>query len=253
MLAETGDGHALVAALRAAGHAVTESVAGRTASARTPDGPPGEVRVGGFGGVPGLVTWLADHRPDAVVDATHPFAAAMTAHAALACAQAGVPLIRWTRASWRRHPGAEGWLWVPDHAAAARAASGRGRVLLTVGRQELAAYEALTDVVARVTEPDPGWAVPEGWRLVVARGPFREPDERALLRAERVRVLVTKDAGGAATAAKLDAAAHLGVPVVVVERPPAPAGVPQAGTTDAVLAWVDGLTPGPTPPRPRSR
>ena len=93
---------------------------------------------------------------------------------------------------------------VPDHAAAVRGAAGKGRVLLTVGRQELAAYRDLHDVVARVTEPTAGWVTPNGWELVVARGPFDAAAEHDLMADRGVRVLVTKDSGGASTAAKLD-------------------------------------------------
>ncbi len=251
VLAGTADGRAVARALRGAGHEVVEAVAGVTASARALAG----VRVGGFGGVAGLAAWLVEHRVDAVVNATHPFAARMSANASNACGKVGVPLARWVRPSWRGRPDAAGWAWVPDHAAAARVAAGQGRTLLTVGRQELAAYLALHEVVARVTEPAPGWVTPMGWQLLVARGPFTVAGEEALMREHGVRVLVTKDAGGAATMAKLDAAATLGVRVVVVDRPGAPAGVAELGDLDAALAWVGELNAAPDrgPPRHRPR
>ncbi len=250
MLSGTGDGRSLVATLREAGIDVVESLAGRTAAARA------EVavgaRVGGFGGVAGLEAWLRSEGVDAVVDATHPFAARMGANAATACATVGVPLLRVLRPSWRERPDAVGWAWVPDHAAAARAASRGGRVLLTVGRQELNAYRDLPDVVARVTEPEPGWDTPGGWELVVARGPFTVDDEVALLREREIGVLVSKDAGGRATEAKLDAAAHLGVRVVMVERPALPPGVPSVVDGVGAVAWLAGVRPVPGPPPRRS-
>lgn len=244
VLAGTGDGRAVAQTLRDAGHDVTESVAGRTAGARARDG----VRVGGFGGAEGLAAWLTEHRIDAVVNATHPFAARMARHAADACAGARVPLGRWLRPSWAGRPDAEGWLWVPGHAEAARAASGRGRVLLTVGRQELDAYQALPDVVARVTEPVPGWTSPAGWELVVARGPFGVTEEETLMASRDVRVLVSKDAGGAATTAKLDAAAALGVGVIMVRRPESPPGVPVFSTLEELGAWLAACAPGEAEP-----
>lgn len=253
VLTGTGDGRALAATVRAAGHEVVESVAGRTAEARGRDGAGDSdgTRVGGFGGVDGLVAWLARHDVDAVIDATHPFAARMSANAAQACAIAGVPLARWERPSWRERPDATTWRWVSDHAAAADAAGqvgggggggsgdgGSGRVLLTVGRQDLDAYRALPDVVARVAEVPAGWVPPAGWELLVARGPYRLAGELALLRDRAIGVLVSKDAGSDATTAKLDAAAQLGVPVVMIARPPAPVGVPGFADTNAVLAWL---------------
>ena len=191
LLGGTADGRELAAALESAGVAVLRSVAGRTAQAR------GEVgaRVGGFGGVEGLVDYLRATEIDAVVDATHPFAARMTANAAQACAVTGVRLLRFTRPSWADHPLAAQWRWVPDHgAAAALAAQASGRVLLTVGRQPLAAYRGLPDVLARVAEWQ-GDPVPDGMRIVEARGPFGLDAELALLRNETITLLVSKDSG----------------------------------------------------------
>lgn len=249
VLSGTGDGRALVAALRSSGVAVIESVAGRTAAARALEG----VRVGGFGGASGLEAWLSENAVSAVVDATHPFAARMSSNAALACAAAGVPLARWVRPSWRDRPGSAAWTWVPDHTVAARAAGAAGsagdpvsggRVLLTVGRQELDSYRELRDVVARVSEPPPGWTTPDGWEILVARGPFTVNDEFTLLTDRGVGVLVTKDSGGDATSAKLDAAAALGVRVVMIERPPGPTGVPGFSNRIELQAWLHGVAEG---------
>jgi len=241
LLGGTSESRAIAAAAPA-GVTLVESWAGRltTLPAPAPD------RVGGFGGPDGLAAYLRAESIDAVVDATHPFAARMTRHAALACANAGVPLLRVSRPSWVTHPLAATWTWVADHPAAADAARsaadapprGGSRGLLTVGRQPLPHYLDLPDVVARVAEP-PDAALPPGWELVVARGPFAEAGERALLQSRGVGVLVTKDAGG--PAAKLDAAAALGVAVVVVRRPDGPAGVPEVPDAAGALAWLAAL------------
>ncbi|MDO5534819.1 MAG: cobalt-precorrin-6A reductase [Propionibacteriaceae bacterium] len=242
VLAGTGDGHSVAQAVRATGRVVIESVAGRTAAARRSAGD--GVRVGGFGGADGLAQWLREHAIGAVVDATHPFARQMTTNAVEACARVGVPLARWVRPSWLRRPESLGWLCVPDHAAAVRAAAGHGRVLLTVGRQELAAYRALPDVIARVTEPAAGWVTPPGWELLIARGPFDRVSERDLMAERGVRVLVTKDSGGATTEAKLDAAAALGVQVVMITRPPDPEGIPRFSDHEAIARWIAEVDTG---------
>ncbi len=232
VLGGTTEGREVAAALTAAGHDVTVSVAGRTAQART---PASGLVSGGFGGAAGLADHLRTHRIDALVDATHPFAATMSRHAASAAASTGTPLVRLERPGWGDRPDADTWTWVPDHDAAARAASGRGRVLLTVGRQPLSHYAALPDVIARVAEaPD---AAPPGWTILVDRGPFAAASERALFAERAVRVLVTKDAGGDATAAKLDVAAELGIAVVMVRRPDAP-DVPRVATVADVTHWL---------------
>ncbi len=233
LLGGTQDARELRAALTAAGIVVVESVAGRTRQARALD-----ARVGGFGGAAGLAEHLRAAGIAAVLDATHPFAAQITANAAAACRATGVPLLRYQRPGWGDHPDAAGWRWVADHAAAARAAAGHpGCALLTVGRQPLPHYRELPQVLARVAEW-PGGALPAGWRIIEARGPFEAAAELALLREHQVRVLVSKDSGGAATTAKLDAARELGVPVIMVGRPPIPDGVQLAAEPRAVHGWL---------------
>ncbi|MFH9084738.1 cobalt-precorrin-6A reductase [Streptomyces sp. NPDC017673] len=212
---------------------VTTSLAGRVAR---PGALPGEVRTGGFGGPEGLADWLRAHGVDALVDATHPFAESITDHAARAARAAGVPAVVLRRPGWRPGPG-DRWYDVPSLAAAAEALPGLGRrVFLTTGRLGLAAFAHLTDLrflVRSVDPPEP--PLPPDTSIVLARGPFTVTGETELLRAHRIDVLVTKDSGGAATAAKLTAARELGLPVVVVRRPALPAGVTAVpGVADAL-------------------
>ncbi|MFT7838579.1 cobalt-precorrin-6A reductase [Saccharothrix sp. BKS2] len=226
VLGGTGEARELAGAL--AGVRVISSLAGRVSAPRL---PPGEVRVGGFGGVPGLVAYLRAERVDAVVDATHPFAQRITANAVAATAETGTPLLVLRRPPW---PPQEGWTYVDDVAAAAAAVRGR-RALITTGRRELAHF---TTGVARTVDPpdDPA----PGLTVVLDRGPYTVEGELALLREHAVEVLVTKDSGGPMTAAKLTAARHLGLPVVVVRRPPAP----DAPLVETVAEAVARLTGG---------
>lgn len=234
LLGGTGEARALAALLVAEGVDVLSSLAGRVSR---PALPVGRVRVGGFGGVDGLATFLVEHRVAAVVDATHPFAATISANAALACAQTGTLLLRLARAGWSTRPDADRWTWVDD-VAGALAIPG-DRPVLTTGRQSLEGFLPWADraVLARVVDP-PELTLPPTWRLLRSRGPYDLPGERALLEEHRADVLVTKDSGGTLTEAKLDAAAGLGVPVVVVRRPATPAGVASVPDVDAALAWV---------------
>ncbi|BCM71031.1 putative precorrin-6X reductase [Streptomyces sp. EAS-AB2608] len=213
---------------------VTTSLAGRVTR---PAALPGEVRTGGFGGPDGLADWLRTHRVDALVDATHPFAASITDHAARAARATGVPAVVLRRPGWRPGPG-DRWYDVPSLAAAAEALPGLGsRVFLSTGRLGLAAFAGLTGLhflVRSVEPPEP--PLPPDTRVVLARGPFTVTDETGLLRAHRIDVLVTKDSGGEATAAKLTAARDLGLPVVVVRRPPLPDGVRAEPDVAGVLA-----------------
>jgi precorrin-6A/cobalt-precorrin-6A reductase len=217
---------------------VTTSLAGRVTR---PGAVHGELRVGGFGGAEGLADWLREQRVDAVVDATHPFAGTITANAARAAAATGLPLVVLRRPGWRPGPG-DHWHPVPSLEAAAGLLPRLGqRVLLTTGRLGLAAFAGLTElrfVVRSVEPPEP--PMPPHTRVLLARGPFTVAGETALLRDHRVDVLVTKDSGGAATSAKLVAARDLGLPVVVVRRPPLPDGVTAVPDAAAALHWLDG-------------
>ncbi|CCG02199.1 cobalt-precorrin-6A reductase [Blastococcus saxobsidens] len=234
VLGGTGEARRLAAALVADGVDVASSLAGRVTA---PVLPAGEVRVGGFGGVDGLAAWLDARAVRAVVDATHPFAATMTASAAAATGAVGIPLLRLHRPGWVAQAD-DDWRWVDGLGEAADAVQGFGSVFLTTGRQGLGAFAGLTAhcLVRSVDPPSP--PLPARTTIVLARGPFTVADELELLRRHAVEVVVTKDSGGAMTAAKLTAARELGLPVVLVRRPPLPPGVPTVATVDEALAWV---------------
>jgi precorrin-6A/cobalt-precorrin-6A reductase len=213
---------------------VVSSLAGRTGEARL---PVGEVRRGGFGGVDGLTAWLVEHGVEAVVDATHPFAATMTAHAVAATSALDVPLLVLRRPGWREQSG-DTWHWVADAAAAATLLPTLGqRVFLTIGRQGLAAF-AETGLWTLARCVDPPEPIPTWCELLLDRGPYELDAELELLRSRQIEVLVTKNSGGNMTAAKLTAARALSIPVVLIERPPLPTGVAVAETPDEVRAWL---------------
>ena len=77
--------------------------------------------------------------------------------------------------------------------------------------------------------------------LLLSRGPYRYDDEVALMREHRVHVLVTKNSGGEYTRAKLDAAAALYIPVVMIERPPLPPGITVVSTVDEAAARLSSV------------
>jgi precorrin-6A/cobalt-precorrin-6A reductase len=208
---------------------VLSSLAGRV---REPELPAGDVRIGGFGGVEGLVAWLREHRPRAVVDATHPFAAQMSRHAVEACRAVDVPLLRLQRPGWAEQPG-DRWTRVPSLAAAAEAVGDR-RALLTTGRQAVEPFLGLQHVVLRAIERPEG--IPASWTVVLGRPPWSLEDELAQIAEHHVDVMVTKDSGGP-TAPKLQAARQVGLEVIVVDRP----RVLAADVVETVTAAEDWL------------
>lgn len=197
---------------------VVLSLAGRT---REPVKYPVPLRIGGFGGASGLADYLFERRIDLLIDATHPFAAQMSRHAAIAAAETGVPFFKLCRPAWRQ---AEGDRWIdassiPD-AVSRLGAMGR-RVFVALGRQELEPLSAAPhhSYLVRSVDPiDPPLDLPDA-RYIESRGPFALEAERALLAGERIEAILAKNSGGDATYGKIEAARELGIEVVLVRRP----------------------------------
>ncbi len=245
ILGGTGEAAELARALAGRpGIEVISSLAGRT---RAPATPAGSLRVGGFGGPQGLMDYLGAERIAAIVDATHPFATRIGRNAALAAASLDVPLLRLERPAWEPVRG-DRWIEVDSLAGAAEETARHGaRVFLTVGRTELKPFAHLGDIwflVRLIEEPPAPLPLPRHG-VVVGRGPFAEADEAALIRRHRIDLLVSKNSGGAATYAKIAAARRLGIPAVLVRRPPTPPNPPPAVATVAeAVAWIEAQPRG---------
>lgn len=240
ILGGTAEARDLAQQVVADGRRVLSSLAGRVSRPRLPEG---ETRIGGFGGVAGLRAFVEERRIEAVVDATHPFAATISANAAEACTAAGVPLLRLARPGWAEHPDAASWSWVDSLDEARLVAEERGdRPFLTTGRQSLPAFTDWRDrsVLVRLVE-DPTEPLPPSWTLIRSRGPYTVEGEVRLITTHRADVVVSKDSGGNYTRAKLDAARTCGVPVVIVRRPASPPAVSTVDSVAATLAWLQDL------------
>ncbi|EKF19353.1 cobalt-precorrin-6A reductase [Nitratireductor pacificus] len=234
-----GTGEARRLAERLAGRTelrVVTSLAGRTSA---PQMPAGVVRVGGFGGPEGLARYLRDENIGLMVDATHPFAARMARNAAEAAAETAIPLITLMRPPWQPVAG-DDWRAAASMAEAARLLGDVPcRVFLAIGRQEVGAFAGAPQhhYLVRSVEPvDPAHLPPDA-ECILARGPFSESDETALLKEHRCEIVIAKNSGGAATYAKIAAARALGLPVIMIDRPKQ-TGVATVGTVDDALQWI---------------
>ena len=235
ILGGTSDARVLASDLIAAGYETVSSLAGVT---EAPVMPKGQARVGGFGGEEGLYAYLKDGNFAALADATHPFAAQISQHGFNAAKRAGLPYLRLEREPWQ--PAAEDhWIGVPNIAGAVAALPLDSHVMLTIGRKEIAPFLERGDIsgVARMIEKSP-LELPPKWQLVLARPPFNIENEHKLMVTHRITHLVTKNAGGAQTAAKLLAARGLGLPVIMIARPLKP--LAQSFATAATLVAALG-------------
>ncbi|MEH2363229.1 cobalt-precorrin-6A reductase [Nostoc sp.] len=212
------------------------SLAGRT---RKPSVPLGDLRVGGFGGVAGLASYLRGEEIDLLIDATHPFATQISFNAADAATEVGVPRLMLIRPPWEKLS-SDRWIEVDSvEAAAASVANQAHRVFLTVGRQELAAFAHLEKIwfLMRMIDPPSDDALVPPGMILCDRGPFSLNNERQILIDHNIDTIVSKNSGGDATKPKIIAARELDVKVVMVNRPAIPPGE-QVTDVDGALAWL---------------
>jgi len=237
ILGGTTEASALAAALAERGIGATLSYAGRVAN---PKRQPVPTRIGGFGGVAGLERYLREHAVTHLIDATHPFAATMSAHAIAAACSTGVPIVALTRPPWLPIAG-DRWQPVADIAAAVAALAGPPqRVMLALGRMHVPAFAAQPRhhyLLRFVDEPATVPALPHH-TLVIDRGPFGVTGDLDLLQRHAIERIVCKNAGGSGAQAKLIAARRLGLPVIMIDRPALPPR-DEVPTVDAVLRWLD--------------
>ena len=242
MLGGTTEASALARLIAA--HDGLEGMLSLAGATRSPMASPLDTRIGGFGGADGLADYLRRNGTDVVVDATHPFAAVISANALAAATAARIPCLAVLRPAWEEVPG-DRWIRVPDvKSAAAALGEAPRRVFLTIGRKDLAPFcdAAPHSYLVRSVDPPPPDLLPRNATVIAARGPFALQDEENLLHRHGIDTIVTKNSGGSATAAKLDAARKKGIPVVMVDRPP-PAG-PAVPTVGEAWRWLIALHAG---------
>ena len=215
---------------------VISSYAGRTAR---PLDPPGTVREGGFGGADGLENYLKEAAIDMVIDATHPFATAISAHATTAAAAIGCPRLILRRPDWVLPEDAQ-TIFVRDmDVAAERLAAQGGRAFLSTGAQEINAFAGIPNVwflVRLISKPQDRLSL-DDYAVITGRPPFSESAEAALLQENRIDMLVSKHSGGPLPA-KISAAVAHDIPLILIRQPPEPYGV-RVEVIDDAIAWIE--------------
>lgn len=214
------------------------SLAGRTNQAIKSNNS----RVGGFGGVVGLIEYLESEKIDLLIDATHPFAAKISQNAAVAAENLGLPRLMLIRAQWESIIG-DRWIEVENIQAAVNILPGFAkRVFLSIGRQELTAFSQLENIwflMRAIEKPSPDIVLPKGL-ILLERGPFDKDLEKQLLYQHNIDTVVSKNSGGNATYGKIIAARELGIKVVMVKRPMLPQGE-CVEDVESALRWIEGF------------
>ena len=188
---------------------------------RQPSDLPCQLRVGGYGGIEGLSSFIREQHISLLLDITHPYAAQISAHAAQAAQNTGIPCWALRRPAWQA-TAQDRWHEVTDWPALIQVLQGFQRPFFTNGREplkHLAEIPSHQFWTIRVLDEHPA---PTQARIIAARGPFQWEDERALFAAGRFDVLITKNSGGSATEPKLQVARELGLPVFLMSRPTLP-------------------------------
>jgi precorrin-6A/cobalt-precorrin-6A reductase len=241
ILGGTAEARELANRLVAKGHDVMSSLAGRTTDPKLPEG---DIRMGKFGGIPGLCAYMRAVGTERLVDATHPYAGLISINAVTAAKITGVPLVRFMRPAWQQREG-DDWLTLQTVAEAAAALPANADVLLTTGHMGLEAFLERDDCqfVVRLIEP-PAFELPRHASLLLARPPYQLASEMQLMEREGITHLVTKNSGGGQTAAKLEAARRLGVKVLMIARPAYGPALEVSDLDAAMVAVEAGALPG---------
>lgn len=209
---------------------------------RAPADQPLPTRIGGFGGVSGLVDFIRQEGITHIIDATHPFAAEMSRNAVTASAETGTPLIALERAPWTAMPG-DNWIEVADvNAAVTALPESPAKILLAIGRQHIAPFASKPQhaYTLRFVDP-PETPLPFPADVIVSRGPFTLDGELKMLRTRGIMWIVARNSGGDGARAKIDAARTLGLPVIMIARPELP-GRQQVESVAEIMYWLGHRT-----------
>jgi len=215
ILGGTREAAELAAELTRQSHEVITSLAGRTKEPRPIDG---KVRIGGFGGIQGLVKYLRDNNIEKLIDATHPFARRISVNALAAVQDTGIPFEQRTRPPWQKHP-KDIWINVPDIEHAVHAIPYKSIVLLALGSQYITPFTKRDDVrfIIRMIDPPVKPLSFNRHELLLARPSAEWLEERDLLKRHGISHIVCRNSGGKGAYAKIEAARDLSISVIMID------------------------------------
>jgi len=235
LLGGTEDGYILAEKLAQSGLACISSLAGRTHNPRL---PAGAYRIGGFTPDGGLPVYIKREHISLIIDATHPYAAQISAKAEAAAAEAAIPYWRLERPNWQKQAG-DIWHYAADERQAAAMIPPRARVFLALGRQYLAPFTARADCrfFARMIEPPENMRLPPNWQMLLSR-PQEAAAEQKLLQELNITCLICRDSGAHSAYGKLAAARILGLPAILISRPKRQGAEHIFSDTDTVMRYL---------------
>lgn len=182
---------------------------------------PARIVSGGFTQFGGIGAYCQAQKIDGVVNVTHPFSIDMGKRAKQACQALGIKYWRFLRPTWQQQEG-DDWRLFDSREALFTALNGYQRTLLTIGQvsqSELSLLNQTPKLWLRTAVPS-SFELPSKVTWIKAIGPFKEADELAILQQHSIQAIASKNSGGSATKAKLNAARALKVPVFMLQRPP---------------------------------
>lgn len=205
---------------------------------REPELPAIKTRLGGFGGEDAFRDYLQAQEITHVLDATHPFAAAISLRSSRVASEIGVTYCQLLRPEWTPQPG-DNWVMIDREEEAVHYVDAGARVFLATGRQTLKRFANLADrylICRQIDPPDAPFPFPKG-QYLIGRPPFPVEDEIDLFKSLQITWLIVKNAGGQSSYSKIEAARTLKIPVIMINRPPQPLGEKVSSAQEAI-AWL---------------
>ncbi len=180
-----------------------------------------KIRMGGFGGVEGLVDFLAKNKIDCLLDATHPYAIKISKNAIFAANYCALPCYHYLRPAWQQQAN-DAWILFDSMADLSlylqKKANQKLRLLFTIGQLSkdfINKKSPQHDYIVRSVVDNKIQNVTK----IISKGSFSLEQERELFENYQIDALVSKNSGGHNVDAKIQIAREMRLPVYLLKRP----------------------------------